>query len=1063
MLSAALASQKVGSAGWNQLITAIRAARAEEAAWLNSTPEGRAEHFSEVYGKVMDVFSAQEAILEMNNESATAANRKIIETLEKQIEVYERRASELQRDLDKIAEKEDEINKAYDEKTKALETVKKLNQDILNQQKSQLSIADALSQGDIGAAATAIQESRAQNAAAQGDAVGNALDASRQAQLNALTENGKTRAQIEAEIKQIKKDVAAIEFGSLQNARDAVTAADEALEKAKENLTVQGQSKTAWENINTQIDASKANAALYDAEVMKALENAKGLVGEWSKLQDTFTTTHVVNTVYNGTPSTTAPIVTALDPETARQRAAANRARAQYTSANGGYISGPGTGTSDSIPAMLSDGEYVIRAASVNKFGKNFLDAINAGRLPGFKLGGMLRDGGGSSKSYTPTNAGIARKTAAASGKPAASTQSGLERALPIILKAAQSMPIISDQIQGIEMGRSLVNLVTGKATGGDYATLGLGAVGFIPGGRIVSKLGRFGKGIRGLKPDVPKTQTKLPDLSRFTPKLPPGMQALIDDMAMVHRSMDPHLVTKHPGQVASYSGRTQGPGTYFYRNRKESLDEGWQYGGYTYQQKHTPLSALKTATSKGYLDFEKAASMRISVGEEAYNSKVIQDLIRRGYVGMKDPKTGIMTNWLTGTKGGPTLKKVGQEVGKLERFASMFNKPRATTNTTKKFDHVDTIAANQGRGYAPYTRIDRPGGIAAARANADERIRGLAGTYMGQYLGNAKSLYDYPEKMDAISRFFNLGDEFIPGGLEMYRIPSAGEVLGRLPTKVGDIYRPGKVTSAATSGDLQQLGQIFTDKTMATGGNQHLAQGIAQIFTRKPIPGIEDLTKFLSTKKLDIRSAKQSQFMKEYVLGPNTSYRVHNFTPGTRNTPASWTLEAFIEKFAKGGMVPKYFAAGGMVPKYFAAGGMVPKYFGGGGMAKKYAKGGDVVPSMLTPGEFVMNKNATAAYGPLLNSINSGSLSSLVGSGQLNKPVYNMPEKAYAPVGGSMPLNSQLNNASSLTSQDNSVYNYSLSVNVDGTNASPDQIANVVMKKLQGIDSQRVRRQVIR
>jgi hypothetical protein len=38
-----------------------------------------------------------------------------------------------------------------------------------------------------------------------------------------------------------------------------------------------------------------------------------------------------------------------------------------------------------------------------------------------------------------------------------------------------------------------------------------------------------------------------------------------------------------------------------------------------------------------------------------------------------------------------------------------------------------------------------------------------------------------------------------------------------------------------------------------------------------------------------------------------------------------------------------------------------------------------------------------------------------------------------------------------------------SLSVNVEGTNASPDQIANVVMRKLQGIDSQRVRRQVIR
>jgi TP901 family phage tail tape measure protein len=410
MLAAALASQQVGSAKWNQLVTAIRAARAEEEAWLNSTPEGRAEHFAEVYSKVMDVFNAQEAILEMNNEAATAANRKIIETLEKQIDAYQRRSSELERDLDKIAEKETEINKTYDEKTKALEKVKKLNQDIINQQKSQLSIADALSRGDISAAASAMQDSRAQSASAQGDAMGIALDASRQSQLNALTQNGKTRAQIEEEIKQIKKDVSAIEFGALQTARDAVKAADEALETAKENIKVQGQSRTEWENINTRIDASKANAALYDAEVAKALENARGLVGEWSKLQDTFTTTHVVNTVYNGTPTaitpapvtpsrsnqprttrtrvdTPAPAITPPQPSSAYNPNAAWEAK--YGVASGGYISGPGTATSDSIPAMLSDGEYVIKAASVNKFGKNFLDSINAGKLLGFGKGGL--------------------------------------------------------------------------------------------------------------------------------------------------------------------------------------------------------------------------------------------------------------------------------------------------------------------------------------------------------------------------------------------------------------------------------------------------------------------------------------------------------------------------------------------------------------------------------------------------------------------------------------------------------------------------------------------------
>ncbi len=45
--------------------------------------------------------------------------------------------------------------------------------------------------------------------------------------------------------------------------------------------------------------------------------------------------------------------------------------------AAGGHITGPGTGTSDSIPAMLSHGEYVVKASSVAKYGVRTLDAIN--------------------------------------------------------------------------------------------------------------------------------------------------------------------------------------------------------------------------------------------------------------------------------------------------------------------------------------------------------------------------------------------------------------------------------------------------------------------------------------------------------------------------------------------------------------------------------------------------------------------------------------------------------------------------------------------------------------
>ena len=46
--------------------------------------------------------------------------------------------------------------------------------------------------------------------------------------------------------------------------------------------------------------------------------------------------------------------------------------------ATGGYISGPGTSTSDSIPAMLSNGEYVLNASSVEAIGVDNLNRINA-------------------------------------------------------------------------------------------------------------------------------------------------------------------------------------------------------------------------------------------------------------------------------------------------------------------------------------------------------------------------------------------------------------------------------------------------------------------------------------------------------------------------------------------------------------------------------------------------------------------------------------------------------------------------------------------------------------
>ena len=62
--------------------------------------------------------------------------------------------------------------------------------------------------------------------------------------------------------------------------------------------------------------------------------------------------------------------------------------------APGGFVRGPGTGTSDSILARISNGEYVVNAAATRR-NIGLLDTINYGRqVPRFQSGGLVRSSG---------------------------------------------------------------------------------------------------------------------------------------------------------------------------------------------------------------------------------------------------------------------------------------------------------------------------------------------------------------------------------------------------------------------------------------------------------------------------------------------------------------------------------------------------------------------------------------------------------------------------------------------------------------------------------------------
>jgi hypothetical protein len=68
----------------------------------------------------------------------------------------------------------------------------------------------------------------------------------------------------------------------------------------------------------------------------------------------------------------------------------------------GWYVRGPGTGTSDSILARVSNKEYINRAAAVRKYGVGLFQALNSLRLPKDFIKGFAQGGQVSLRSMVP-------------------------------------------------------------------------------------------------------------------------------------------------------------------------------------------------------------------------------------------------------------------------------------------------------------------------------------------------------------------------------------------------------------------------------------------------------------------------------------------------------------------------------------------------------------------------------------------------------------------------------------------------------------------------------------
>jgi len=164
--------------------------------------------------------------------------------------------------LESISLQEDAINEKYNTQIEALDKIATINQDIANIQKQRLSIADALTRGDISAAAQLAQEARAENASSAVTGQKDALTNTRDAQIKALG-----RIAIEKQNKELQLQINTIERGSLlilQQKKDTIETTIDSI-----NRNIQA--------LNSEVDGLK-DAALYAGKTRAEIDSLAGLI-----------------------------------------------------------------------------------------------------------------------------------------------------------------------------------------------------------------------------------------------------------------------------------------------------------------------------------------------------------------------------------------------------------------------------------------------------------------------------------------------------------------------------------------------------------------------------------------------------------------------------------------------------------------------------------------------------------------------------------------------------------------------------------------------------------------
>jgi hypothetical protein len=336
-------------------------------------------------------------VIDLNNKLIDTKQREIEIKYDRPIAALEAQSTILNHDLSLMDKSAQGINDKYDAQEKALSAIQQVNQQIIDQENGRLDIANALSVGDISAAAIAIQQVRATNAAAAQQRATDSISSARQFEIDNLKNaQGLTRKQIEEQIYQIGEKTYALEqakiplMQQIQALQDAnyniqvnqLLPLQEGLNQRLQSLDLERQKYT---DIQLAIDSAKVKSIEYQDELKNAQVKAKGILDTIKKLDTTVTTTHIIKTIRidsggkgdTGSGSSVGGGVGAFDKNMYGGKI--------MPMASGGmvpkYMAVGGRVGSDTVPALLTPGEFVMNKKATQEFGP-LLSMLNESKYP---------------------------------------------------------------------------------------------------------------------------------------------------------------------------------------------------------------------------------------------------------------------------------------------------------------------------------------------------------------------------------------------------------------------------------------------------------------------------------------------------------------------------------------------------------------------------------------------------------------------------------------------------------------------------------------------------------